>query len=401
MRKDTRKRGKRGRARKTARNTMKGGRKNTNDGLQCHPSRLKETPANSNTCLTYPILKQIKERYNEKHPQEPLLANEPIALYHEISQKFGQSCKEEKCWIRQMMGSNAEKLEKQLYRPYSPADWKKNPVEWLSNFDIDAVMNQYEETYPEFEFLGSVPSDFDLRVNGGNESTCISRDVCSLHLDEKIRQGKTKIGIVFNLSTHDSGGSHWVSMYIHLPDSLIQNRTNGGEQENEQILGGSLENGVDMELELEKEKGGKGQPWGANTPYCFFFDSVGDSAPKEVMALVKRLQKEWKHSKMNVYGNRMFYDSNHRTDAEHQQGNTECGIYSLFFLITMLTGKCAGGVLEQGQWKGSEVCSAPLKTEQEKINYFQGLAKSKNGGKLLIPDEFMVKLRKYYFNPSP
>ena len=390
----TRKRGKKFLDKTKKNKKIKGGRQITKNAPNCHPA-LKGKTVDSETCLTSNVLEKIKEKYNQKHSDHPLLAKEPRALYKEISQRFGESCKEEKCWIRQMLHEDAENIEKNIYSPTSPADWNKNPVEWLSNFDIEAVMNQYEEAYPEFEFLGPVPIDFDKRSQKGDDSTCVSRDVCSFHLAEKVHKGKTKVGIVFNLSPSTSSGSHWVSLYVHLPDSLKpMHKHKGGEEQ----IGGFLETGGELEI----EEGGKGQPWGENTAYCFFFDSAGESAPNEVVALVKRLQAEWKSNKtLNPQGTKMYYDSNHRTDADHQQGNTECGIYSLFFLTTMLTGKCAGGVVEKGVLKEEKVCSAPLTTEQEKVKYFQGLVKDEKGGKLMIPDEFMVKLRKYYFNPHP
>jgi hypothetical protein len=371
---------------------QKGGTKRKS--INCHPA-IEGKSIDSKSCLTPIVIEKIKKIYNKKHPQHPLLVEEPDTIYQELSKRFSESCKEEKCWIRKIIQEDAEEVEKHLYRPTSPADWKQNPVEWLSNFDIEGVMNQYEEAYPEFEFLGPVPIDFDSRAKEGDDSTCVSRDVCSFHLAEKIGKGKTKVGIVFNLSPSTSSGSHWVSLYVHLPDSLIPPGFKKGKKVKETKKGGGF-------LEIESEEGGKGQPWGKETAYCFFFDSAGESAPNEVAALVKRLQEEWLSDKtLNPRATKMYYDCNHRTDADHQQGNTECGVYSLFFLTTMLTGKCAGGAIENGELKESEICSAPLTIEQEKVDYFQGKAKNEKGGRLFIPDEFMVKLRKYYFNPHP
>ena len=43
-----------------------------------------------------------------------------------------------------------------FFRPHGPTDHK-----WLSNFDIQDVMKQYELVYPDYKFLGAVPRDFD------------------------------------------------------------------------------------------------------------------------------------------------------------------------------------------------------------------------------------------------
>ena len=375
-------------------------KKTQKKAASCHPSVTGIPKVAPESCLTSEKLQKVKNAYNSKHPNHHVLGTTDSEIYQEIANRFGDSCKEEKCWIRKLLGENDIKP---LYRPTSPADWKKNPVEWLSNFDIEAVMNQYEETYPEFEFLGPVPIDFDQRSKKGDDNTCVSKDVCAFHLDEKIKQGKTKMGIVFNLSPSTSSGSHWVSLYVHLPDTLMKNNkiqptaARGGEENvNENVKENVNENATMLGGDLETEMGGKGQSWNQNSAYCFFFDSAGESAPKQIEELVIRLQTEWNtNPKINPGKTEMFYDSNHRTRADHQQGNTECGVYSIFFLTTMLTGKCAGGGVT------SDVCAISLDTEQKKVDYFQGKMKNGKGRKLIIPDKFMVELRKLYFNPHP
>lgn len=373
-------------------------KKTQKKAASCHPSTMGTPKVAPESCLTSEKLQKVKNAYNSKHPNHHVLGTTDSEIYQEIANRFADSCKEEKCWIRKLLGENDIKP---LYRPTSPADWKKNPVEWLSNFDIEAVMNQYEETYPEFEFLGPVPIDFDKRSKKGDDNTCVSKDVCAFHLDEKIKQGKTKMGIVFNLSPSTSSGSHWVSLYVHLPDTLMKNNktqptaARGGEEFVNENVNENM-NATMMGGDLETEMGGKGQSWNQNSAYCFFFDSAGESAPKQIEELVIRLQTEWNtNPKINPGKTEMFYDSNHRTRADHQQGNTECGVYSIFFLTTMLTGKCAGGGVT------SDVCAISLDTEQKKVDYFQGKMKNGKGRKLIIPDKFMVELRKLYFNPHP
>jgi hypothetical protein len=66
----------------------------------------------------------------------------------------------------------------------------------------------------------------------------------------------------------------------------------------------------------------------------FFFDSTGDPAPKQVMKLVKRKQDQGLKLDPPM---KIEFDSNE--GIEHQYGNTECGIYSIFFLVHMLEDK--------------------------------------------------------------
>jgi hypothetical protein len=206
------------------------------------------------------------------------------------------------------------------FAPDSPDDWKQKPNEGLSNFDILNVMKQYEQTYPHFHFLGPSPIDFDARpYDYGNQ--CVTEEICNLSLKKEIEKGITKIGMVFNLDTHEGGGTHWVSMFVDLDENVI-----------------------------------------------FFFDSTGAKIPVEIKRLRDRITKEGSELKppkvFKYYENR----------KEHQKENTECGMYSLFFNITMLT---------------NEVEDQKNMTMDDKVKLF----KQKR-----IPDKYVEKYRHIYFN---
>ena len=55
-------------------------------------------------------------------------------------------------------------IEKEALRPPQPIDWIKNPVEWLSNFDIDKVMKQYEK-YPIYKYKPPITNSIDVYLN--------------------------------------------------------------------------------------------------------------------------------------------------------------------------------------------------------------------------------------------
>ena len=65
-----------------------------------------------------------------------------------------------------------------------------------------------------------------------------------------------------------------------------------------------------------------------------FFDSTGSKITQEIQKFVDRI-KDQGH-KLNPKINFNYEDSG---GTEHQYGNTECGIYSLFFIIHMLQDK--------------------------------------------------------------
>ena len=66
-----------------------------------------------------------------------------------------------------------------------------------------------------------------------------------------------------------------------------------------------------------------------NEKKAFFFDSNGNPEPKEVSNLVKKIQNQSKSINQKIN-----FDSN--VGVRHQNGNTECGMYCLFFIINIL-----------------------------------------------------------------
>jgi hypothetical protein len=232
------------------------------------------------------------------------------------------NCKTEDCWLNTIKDKQLKKrIHRYLFAPDKPYEWKKDPLTWLSNYDILNVLEQYEIAHKEFEFLGPTPIDFDKVVNG----KCIWEELCKFDLKTYLEDGKTKIGIVFNLSPHTSGGSHWVSLFIDADERLI-----------------------------------------------FYFDSAGDKIPNEINVLKNRIVKQ-----SAAHGKKYRFIQN--WPKEHQKGNTECGVYSLFFIITMLTGE----VMNQETKKTHKL------TMPQRIHLFK---------KDTIPDKYMEKRRDFYFN---
>jgi hypothetical protein len=153
--------------------------------------------------------------------------------------------------------------------------------------------------------------------------------LCQFSLEKFIKAKKTKIGIVFNLDRYYQSGSHWVSMFIDITNRFI-----------------------------------------------FFFDSADNSIPPEIWtenpednSLVNRIIRQGKELSPPI--DFTFYNNR---GVEHQTGNTECGMYSLFFIITMLTGKINKG----GQLSITKRRELFLKKR--------------------IPDGLVYQYRKIYFN---
>jgi hypothetical protein len=285
--------------------------------MNCSPAVKKISVHNS--CYTPKILFMIRDAYNKDHSAEDKIEeSDPTKLWKVLNERFVQ-CKKEDCWLNEIKDAALKKrIDRYIFAPDKPYEWKKNPNEWLSNFDIMNVLEQYEQTYKHFEFIGPTPIDFDAEVNG----RCIQSELCKFDLESNIKNGKTHIGTIFNLSPHTSSGSHWVSLFIDTKERVI-----------------------------------------------FFFDSAGDPMPNEIKVLVKRIQKQARKLTGSKYE---FYQN---SPKEHQMGNTECGVYSLFFIITMLTGS-------------SPLVKGKMSMKQ-KIYLFK---------RRTIPDKYIEKYRNVYFN---
>jgi Ulp1 protease family, C-terminal catalytic domain/Vaccinia virus I7 processing peptidase len=290
--------------------------------MNCSPA-VKGKTIDKETCYTKDILFKIRDAYNKGHKSdEKIISKNPKVIWNTLRERLVK-CEKEDCWLSELTDAILRKeIEDYIFAPDQPPEWKTNKNEWLSNIDISKVMKQYEHTYKKFKFIGPTPIDFATRVpeHGGK---CVWEELCNLSIQKLLNQGKTKIGITFNLDDHNGPGSHWVSMFIDLDDK-----------------------------------------------YVFYYDSAGNDIPKEI----NDLRKEIIHQARNLPHRKIKMRFYKNYPVEHQQGNTECGMYSLFFIITMLTAEVEGK---------SKISLA------KKIKMFKG-------GK--IPDSYVEKYRNVYFN---
>ena len=251
--------------------------------MNCSPLAEKMGKINEETCYNKQILELLKEEYNKDHPENSIRTNMPSEIRQELQMRIN-NCKTEDCWLEKIDDKNVrKKIDELVFAPDIPPEWKKNPDEWLSNFDILKVLEQYERAYPEFKFIGPTPIDFDTRPKD-MDGKCVWEDLCHFSLKKIMTGKKRKIGVVFNLDEHDEDGSHWVSLFVDLDNKFI-----------------------------------------------IFFDSAGDKIPDEIDKLVKRIMKQ--SEELDI---KLEYIEKPK---QHQYGNTECGMYALYFITTLLKGE--------------------------------------------------------------
>jgi hypothetical protein len=284
-----------------------------NKTLRCSPKPKGQEHISPTSCYTTHSILKLRNKWNRRHPDMQITTHSPVEIHKQLSYYLKNVCNHEACWLKQskLFGNDisSDKELTESFAPESPPEWKKNPNEWLSNIDIMKVMKQYEKAYPCFDFMGPAPINFDSKKL---HNQCVWNELCHFNLQTQIEKGKTKIGIIFNTDVDTGPGEHWISMFINLKKRII-----------------------------------------------FFFDSVGDPAPKEIVAFVKRIQSQGKK-----LGIELMYDNNE--GIQHQRSNTECGIYSIYFIVHMLEDKL---------------------TEQYIKTH-------------IIKDSYVEKFRSVYFNPS-
>lgn len=241
------------------------------------------------SCMQITQLVGVAKAYNMDNPNSEIKLTRTLGtlnprkykkhLLKELGSRLSKTCSTQKCWTEQKFIRNMEKIQKDelvkyTFRPKGP----KGKFAWLSTFNIDDVMTQYENVYHDFKYLGTVPMDFDSLPSTGIRDM----DFKKLYSEEGVK----KIGMVLNLDEHDKSGSHWVATYS------------------------------DLEL---------GQ--------VYYFDSYGTSPEKRVRAFMRRVARDCKNINQNIKVN-----ADHNK-IRHQFKNSECGVYSMNFIIRMLKGE--------------------------------------------------------------
>jgi hypothetical protein len=251
--------------------------------LKCSPISQKYKIKKTNpSCLSDSNLYTLRELWNKKNPQNKIALGDPNEIWFSLQEKLKNKCSNEICWLKQPFASGKFNKEiNDLYSPKAPKTWQKNPNEWLSSIDIINVMKQYEKAYSCFVFLGPSPIDYDTQLKYGET---VWPEIANLSLKNMIKHKKYKIGMIFNTDPHNKGGTHWISLFINI-----------------------------------KKK------------YIFFYDSVGHKIPERLMNLVKNITTQGQHLNPKI---EFTFDQNH--PIEHQKGDGQCGVYSLYFIIKML-----------------------------------------------------------------
>jgi hypothetical protein len=244
---------------------------------QCHPRVGRSRPEHG--CLPVEVLQEAANQLQLKG-----LTGTPTALRKALEKHLRVDPGKEYSFLQALPFSSARKAElaKMWLRPRQPEAWKNDPDMWLDSLNIAAVMNQFEDSNPRFEFMGPFPIDFaapDPYQRGGSEKRCLMNEMCELRVKDAKKNGTDYIGIVYNLDPHFKSGSHWVANFIDLKHNT-----------------------------------------------CHYFDSYGMEPPKQVEKFMRWLTTQDPTMRLHYNPKRLQYK------------NTECGMYCLMFISLMQYG---------------------------------------------------------------
>lgn len=264
---------------------------------RCHPSHSKYV-SNTDTCFSPKQLETIAKRSGLNVSIGGTSSSSGINLYlfsAMLHKHFGTSLGQEVEWLQK--NPHIPRSFSSAFRP----TWSDGePHHLLDTFDIWNVLDQYEDNHPHFRFLGVHPLNFqdpeidDTVVDDSSrppgdaymQRRCISvvPELCNIHANtfSETTGGKTDFGVVVNMDPSWMGGSHWAAMYGCIDRS-------------------------------------KPHRYG-----LYYYDSLGKEPPAPILQFMKRF----------VAGTDVPIGWN---TIQKQYGDSECGLYSISFIINCIT----------------------------------------------------------------
>lgn len=279
------------------------------------------------SCIDLQILIEMAHTYNEMADNSSKIgrtklgsSDNKIILYPQLETLSPRNYKkylvkhfkmkldnDQRKWFKHTYMKNLNKIHRLELEKFTIRPSFKDPdsrFKWLSTSDINDVLNQYEMKYNDFFFLGTHPRDFN-EVSVIKKCIIDGNTIYSFHAEKLVskqedvsyipfseiefddieKAGKHRLGMVFNTSESDGSGEHWNALYADLKKKQI-----------------------------------------------YFFDSYGVEPCRETRQFMNRIAKYLisrdNSTKITV----------EHSKTQHQQLNSECGVYSMVFILRMLRG---------------------------------------------------------------
>jgi len=233
---------------------------------------------NKGICSDPYIINKIKELVVETKNVPP---KNDKKLFDDLKEKY--NCKSESCVLTQPEIKEfipKYELEKNLQLRFKPKG-PRNSFNWLSNFDIDDVLEQIQKKYTDKKFYHI---NFQMR-----DFEKMGSELARLDFYEKYKQNYRTFGTIINTDYSTGQGIHWFA-----------------------IFGDFLDNNNCFTIE--------------------YFNSSGEPPLDEILIWMKKVKHEWDTK----------FDKNVKdiivSNIHHQTDNHSCGAYSLYYIISRLEG---------------------------------------------------------------
>lgn len=201
--------------------------------------------------------------------------------------------------------SDVLSILKKHFKPSGPAF----TTEWLSNYNIDDVLDQFEKKYPSFFHVYFQMRDFAKKKLSESEKRSpelLKHSLNDVDFAKKIKEGSTTFGCVFNTDVSTGSGEHWFCLFG----------------------------------DFRKE------------PYQLeYFNSSGDAPLDEIQVWLDRT----KHDLEKKTGKTVEVII---CRTRHQYDSHSCGPYSLYYIVNRLKGipaetfdKSVGGDKRMMEWR--------------------------------------------------
>ena len=314
------------------------------------------------SCFNNDALINIANNYNKKYPKNKITIPNKLdgtnreIFWKELNNKINKvtECETENCWLK--LDFIDSKLHKN-FKPKYPDEWLKNKNAWLSTYDINNVLEQYEKNN-NYKYIGAVPIDFDKKLSIG---LCVVNELCNINIKSLYLAGIRYLGAVFNLDPHDQPGSHWVSLFINLfnggiyyfdsygnkppqevnnlmekvrlmaNDLLRKNIISMDYFSDEHAIKTNFEIISDYEIKINTDRH-------INNNLPIFIDNelihienIIPISSGQVLKLKEKIEK--KEGKLIQYAFHKFFNN-----IRFQYEGSECGVYSIYFQIELLKG---------------------------------------------------------------